>query len=101
MHGDYGLIQDCKVRLINTNSKPAMVEARFTASQNYTAAAVMIDGKLFSIGPVAKGKSKVFWSSKLEGGGSRVLQLQTMAVNGGYYPAEIEFSFPECGSESQ
>ncbi|MDR3692366.1 MAG: hypothetical protein P4L46_23485 [Fimbriimonas sp.] len=91
LDGNYGVLYSFKAVLENPTSSSADVELLFESSAGYTAGLFLVDGELVQtpyLGP--KGQSQVRkW--RLGPGVTRTIDIETLPVSGGAYPATLTF----------
>jgi hypothetical protein len=89
LDGNYGVLYTIKAHLSNPNPAPADIEMDFESSAGYTGGLFIIDGTIVQtpyLGP--KGHSRVT-KFHLPPGASRTVEIETLPISGGAYPATI------------
>ncbi len=89
LDGNYGVLYTIKAVLRNPTSVPANIDVMFQSTSGYTAGVFLIDGVYVQtpfLGPKASCPISHY---HLAPGESRVVEIQTIPVSGGAYPATL------------
>lgn len=90
--GDYGLMEDLEVSLVNSQGRPRHAELSFDATAGEARGVFLLDGRLLETPPVYPGTPHLLERFEVPACGSRRVHIITMPLNGSHYPASLVFS---------